>query len=150
MSYKDEQFNLNWKELKLLIEISESQIRSELNQSGQRMENIGLNPYLNDVYEQIKKIKDRLGFNEKLNEWKEEKKKSKNEEEQKKINNIENNVKKRIKELSNKYSRLLISELVEDIQERSGYIIKTIEEMIEKEEIKARYFKSTSAIVFEK
>jgi len=58
-------------------------------------------------------------------------------------------IKEKIVELSKKYSRLLIIEIEEELNLGISQIRKAIKDMIEKQEIKAKYFSSSDTVVFQ-
>lgn len=57
-------------------------------------------------------------------------------------------IKKTILDLGTKFARLQINEIVEECGEDESIIIDTVKEMIERDEIYAKYFESSKAILF--
>ena len=153
MSYKGEEYKLDWDELRLLIKSCEERLRLELSQVGGRLEDLERenNRYrkLPMIYENFKSIKERFHFDEKFEEWKKEQSRLAQEERRKKERERKNKAKSLLLEISKRYPRLLLTEITALIEEPSNYFMNLLRELKEEGKLNFTYVKASKSILFE-
>ena len=143
MNPKDEEFTINWEDLKFLIEYANSGIRFQA-EGGPKPD------YVFDLEAKIQGLEEKFDYKAKVQRDIQEKKQRLREEEERKKQEEFKPIKTKVLELSTKFSRLFLKEIAEECKiKRLGLIRRAIEDMIEKKEIDAKYFASSDSIVFE-
>jgi len=126
MNPNDEKFTINWEDLKFLIE------------------------YANQGVIKIKGLEGKFDYKTRVQRDRQAVVMRRREEEERKEQEELKPIKTKILELSTKFSRLFIKEIAEECKiKRPGLIRRAIEDMIEKNEINAKYFASSESVVFE-
>jgi len=143
MNPKDEEFTLNWEELKFLIQYANSGIQSQGEYNPQ-------SEHFLELKTKIKEIEEKFGYKAIIQQERQEREHTRKEEEERKRQEEFKPIKTKVLELSTKFSRLFLKEIAEECEIKNpGLIRRAIEDMIEKKEIKAKYFASSQSIVFE-
>ena len=143
MNKEDEEFTLNWEELKFLIEYANSGIQSQGEYNPQ-------SAHFLELKVKIKEIEEKFDYKAKIKQERQDWELRRKEEEERKRQEEFKPIKTKVLELSTKFSRLFIKEIAEECNiKRPGLIRRAIEDMIEKKEIEAKYFASSESVVFE-
>lgn len=143
MNPNDEEFTLNWEELKFLIEYANSGVRfnTEYDPHSEHSETLKA---------MIKKLEVKFEYKAKVQRDRQTEKKIHREEAKRKEQEEFKPIKTKVLELSTKFSRLFLKEIVEECKINDpGLIRRAIEDMIAKKEIDAKYFISSESVVFE-
>ena len=144
MNSNQEKFSINWEDLKYLIEHAEGSVSNEASYATSSEDKKRL-------LAKIQELKEKYDYNSRVQRDREENQKQQREEQERKRQEEFKPIKERISELSKKYSRLLIKEIEEELKLRNkGTLIReAIQDMIEKEEIEAKFFTSSDSVVFQ-
>jgi hypothetical protein len=143
MNPNDEEFTINWEELKFLIEYANSGIRFQA-EGGPKSD------YVFDLEAKIQGLEEKFDYKAKVQRDRQEEEQSRREEEVRKRQEEFKPIKTKVLELSTKFSRLFLKEIAEECKiNNPGLIRRAIEDMIEKKEINAKYFSSSESVVFE-
>ena len=143
MNQKDEEFTLNWEDLKFLIQYANSGIQSAGEYNPQ-------SAHFLELKVKIKEIEEKFDYKAKIEQERREYEQNRIEEEERKKQEEFKPIKTKVLELSTKFSRLFLKEIAEECKIKNpGLIQRAIEDMIEKKEIKAKYFASSESVVFE-
>ena len=144
MNSNQEKFSINWEDLKYLLEHAEASIRES-------------STYINEAEKKklflsrIQELKEKYDYNSRVQRDREEYQKQQREGKERKRQEEFKPIKESLIELSKKYSRLLIKEIEEELNLRNkGRLIRDVlKDMIEKDEIKAKFFSSSDSVVFQ-
>ena len=144
MNSNQDKFTINWEDLKYLIENAESSVRENASYATEAEKK-------KLILARMQELKEKYDYNSRVQRDREEYQKQRREEQERKRQEEFKPIKARIIELSKKYSRLLIKEIEEElnIRNKGPLIREAIQDMIEKEEIKAKFFSSTDSVVFQ-
>ena len=144
MNSNQEKLSINWEDLKYLIGHAEASVRENASYATSSEDK-------KNLLAKIQELKEKYDYNSRVQRDREEYQKKQREEQERKRQEELKPIKERIFELSKKYSRLLIKEIEEELKLRNkGTLIReAIQDMIEKEEIKAKFFSSSDSIVFQ-
>ena len=143
MNPKDEEFTINWEDLRFLIEYANAGITS----AGEYDQN---SEYFRNLKAKIKEIEEKFDYKAKVQRDRQEKEQRRREDEERKRQEEFKPIKTKVLELSTKFSRLFLKEIAEECKIKNTSLIRrTIEDMINKKEINAKYFTSSDSIVFE-
>ena len=144
MNSNQEKFSINWEDLKYLIGHAEASVRENASYATEAEKR-------KLILARMEELKEKYDYNSRVQRDREEYQKQQREDQERKRQEEFKPIKERIFELSKKYSRLLIKEIEEELKLRNkGTLIReAIQDMIEKEEIKAKFFSSSDSIVFQ-
>jgi len=143
MNPNDEEFTINWEDLKFLIEYANAGVLFQ-SQGAPKTD------YVLDLEAKIQGLEEKYDYKAKVQRDIQEEKQRRREEAERKEQEELKPIKNKILELSTKFSRLFIKEIAEECKiKRTGLIQRAIEDMIEKKEINAKYFASSESVVFE-
>jgi len=142
MNSNQEKFSINWDDLKFLLEYAQAAISSEASYGSEHGKMI---------VARIQELKERYDYTSRVQRDREEYEKQRREEQERKRQEEFKPIKERVFELSKQYSRLLIKEIEEELKlKNKGTLIReAIKDMIEKEEIQAKFFSSSDSVVFQ-
>ena len=145
MNSNQEKFNINWEDLKFLLEYAEAAIKNEVSYDQMGSEHNKI------IVAKIQELKDIYDYNTRVQRDRKEHEKQRREEQERKRQEEFKPIKERVFELSKQYSRLLIKEIEEELKlKNKGTLIReTIKDMIDKEEIQAKFFSSSDSVVFQ-
>ena len=144
MNSNQEKFSINWEDLKYLIGQAEASVRENASYATEAEKK-------KLILGRIEDLKEKYDYNSRVQRDREEYQKQQREEKERKKQDELKPIKEKIFELSKKYSRLLIKEIEEEIKLRNkGTLIReAIQDMIKKEEIKAKFFSSSDSVLFQ-
>jgi len=144
MNSNQEKFSITWEDLKYLLAQAESSLR-------ERASYVHTSEEKKQVLARIQDLKKKYDYDSRVQKDAEEHRKQQKEEQERKRQAEVKPIKEKILELSKKYSRLLIKEIEEELNLRNkGRLIRDVlKDMIEKDEIKAKFFSSSDSVVFQ-
>jgi len=144
MNSNQEKFSINWEDLKYLIERAEGYVKNDASYATSSEQK-------KQLFVKIEELKEKYDYNSRIQRDREESQKQQREEKERKKQDELKPIKEKIFELSKKYSRLLIKEIEEELKLRNkGPLIReALQDMIEKGEIKAKFFSSSDSVVFQ-
>ena len=143
MNPKDEEFTLNWEDLKFLIQYANSGIQSQGEYNPQ-------SAHFLELKAKIKEIEEKFDYKTKVQQERQERELTRKEEEERKRQEEFKPIKTKVLKLSTKFSRLFLKEIAEECKIKDTSLIRrAIDDMIPKKEITAKYFASSESVVFE-
>jgi len=144
MNSNQEKFNINWEDLKFLLEYAEVAINDAASYDRS-------SEHSKMITAKIQELKERYDYNTRVQRDRKEYEKQRREEQERKRQEEFKPIKELVIELSKQYSRLLIKEIEEEskLKNKAPLIREAIKDMIEKEEISAKFFSSTDSVVFQ-
>jgi len=143
MNPDEEEFTINWDDLKFLIEYANSGV---LFQS----QGAPKDDHILALEAKIKEIEGKFDYKARVQRARQQEKQRFKEIAEREMQEEFKPIKAKVLELSTKFSRLFLKEIGEELKLKNTSIIRqAIEDMIIKKEINAKYFASSESVVFE-